>query len=480
MKKVFLYFALIPIWNFAQDHLIWSNDQYSGINGVLISPTHSYLNPNKFDFNLIGENISIHNDYLYISKQSVLGIINTEIETARPENGFTGDKNPNVLDFFNKEKASYYISNDVLGPSFSIKKETKNKIYQFGFFSRLRTQSSAKNLDNYLRFTNSGIDEPYYYQLNPLKTNVMNWAEFGLNFATNIYKTSNQELLIGANVKYAMGLDAAVLESKKTLEIDAIHYPDPENPSRKKTDLYLSDYDIKASYATNYDFDAEKYNFNAQGNGIGIDLGITLLNKNSIDEWYNSKLSFNLLDLGYVNFTGETHEFIGNRVQIQNNPRLDNADINSASDLFHLLSNEVYGDENASLINNKFPIGLPTSLHFGYSKRMNPNQYLHVNWIQRTPIFENSLKRANIINTSYSYENDWFGFGPSLGLHEYKKLQFGGYLRLGPLILGSDNALPFVFKQKKLSSASFYFALKIYPFWDNEQKRRDRGECFCD
>jgi hypothetical protein len=49
-------------------------------------------------------------------------------------------------------------------------------------------------------------------------------------------------------------------------------------------------------------------------------------------------------------------------------------------------------------------------------------------------------------------------------MFEYKKLQFGGYLRFGPIFIGSDNILPVFFKQKKLEAADIYLELKFIHF----------------
>jgi hypothetical protein len=49
-------------------------------------------------------------------------------------------------------------------------------------------------------------------------------------------------------------------------------------------------------------------------------------------------------------------------------------------------------------------------------------------------------------------------------MFEYKKLQFGGYLRFGPIFIGSDNILPVFFKQKKLEAEIFIWELKFIHF----------------
>ena len=99
--------------------------------------------------------------------------------------------------------------------------------------------------------------------------------------------------------------------------------------------------------------------------------------------------------------------------------------------------------------------------------------------IQRIPVFENSLKRSNIFNVSYTVQKPVVGYGGSVSLYEYRSLQVGAYLRIGPLILGSENLFPLIFKQKRLHSGDFYIAIKLYPFWDNEMKRHRRENCNC-
>ena len=58
---------------FGQESYLFSNDKYSGINAVIISPTQTFLNPNPWDVNVIAENVFVQNDYGYISQESILG-----------------------------------------------------------------------------------------------------------------------------------------------------------------------------------------------------------------------------------------------------------------------------------------------------------------------------------------------------------------------------------------------------------------------
>jgi len=462
---------------FGQESYLFSNDKYSGINAAIISPTQTFLNPNPWDVNLIAENVFVQNDYGYISQESILGLRNASIQTASPRKNITGENTPDVFDFYNKNFATYHFSSDLLGPSFSLKTKIKEKGFAFGLFSRLRTQTAAVRVDNYLRFGNQNYQEPEFYELNPVKVNVMNWAEFGFNFATEVFPNSNYQWIIGGNLKYGMGLDAVVVKSAE-MELTRTTIVDADGVSKDLISAH--NFDIEASYATNYNFNSSKYELKRRGNGAGVDLGLTFVNKDENSEDYISKISFNILDVGFVNFLGENHRFTGQSIQLTENSTFENKKFDTPQKILQTVSQEVYGSPTASFQGNHFTVGLPTSVNLNFSKNVGENRYMNANWIQRVPIFENSLKRSIILHLSYSVEKPVIGYGVSTSLYEYRNLQFGGYFRIGPLIIGSENALPLLFKHKKLHAADLYLALKFYPFWDNDLKRHRRKKCNCD
>ncbi|MGA9211644.1 hypothetical protein [Kaistella sp.] len=187
---------------YAQESILFSNDQYSGISSVIVLPTQSFLNPNPWDVNLFSEDVFLQNDYAYVSQQSFLGLKNAEVQSADIRQNRTGKNTANVFDFYNKKIGNYHLSSDILGPSFQLKIKIKEKDFSVGMFSRLRTQSSAINVDNYLRFGNQDLVESELYTLKPLKINFMNWNEIGLNIATEIFPYSDYQWIIGGNVKY--------------------------------------------------------------------------------------------------------------------------------------------------------------------------------------------------------------------------------------------------------------------------------------
>ncbi|MHA3788793.1 hypothetical protein ACX0HA_11320 [Flavobacterium hauense] len=470
IKLKVLLLVVFPLAMSAQDAVIFSNDKYSGISSVGFSPTQPYMNPNPWDVNIIAENLFVQNDYTYISNQSILGLASADIKGVTLRDKIMGISGPNLQDYYNKDVGRYHFSSDVLGPSFSLSTDIRQKKYTFGLFTRVRTQGSAIDVDNYSRFNNTNTDAIYQYDFRPFKTSFMNWGEIGINAATEIFERKEYKLVLGGNLKYEIGYDAMNVNSRSTATISRTV------DSNFGTDGEVANYDIEASYATSYDSEQERYRFKPTGKGLGMDIGLTFMKWDFRMEDYNLKMSFNVLDIGYIRFEGENHLLKGSPVSFNS---LSGKRIGSPQELFQVLSQEAYGNPGASLTGTKFTIGLPTSLHFNASKRVGDNQYVNFDMVQRTPVFENSLKRANIVNVSYSVQKRILGYGVSTSLYEFRDMQFGAYLRIAPFVIGSENFFPLFFKQDKLHAADIYFALKIYPFSEKNTEKIRRSKCRC-
>ncbi|MNK48654.1 hypothetical protein D3C87_674890 [compost metagenome] len=455
----------------AQDAVIFNNDKYSGISSVGFSPTQPFFNPNSWDVNIIAADIFVQNNYAYISKQSVIGLIDADIKSVSLRDRVMGISGPDLQDYYTKNKGGYHLSSDILGPSVSFSTDINQKKYTFGIFTRLRTQGSAIDIDNYSRFNNTNTDAIYVYDFSPFKTNFMNWGEIGVNVVTQIFQHKEYKLILGGNLKYEMGFDAMNLNNKKTANLHRT-----VNNTDLSTNTEMANYDIEASYATGYDSDRERYIIKPNGKGFGMDIGLTFTEWDFRMEDYNLKMSFNVLDIGYINFKGENHRFNGKPFNFNS---LEGKDIGSPQEFFQVMNQEIYGTPNTSLTGTKFTIGLPTSLHYNISKRISENQYLNFDLVQRAPVFENSLKRSNIANVSYSVQKRIIGYGASMSLYEYRDLQFGAYLRLASLIIGSENFFPLFFKQNKLHAADIYFGFKIYPFSEKNPDKIRRSKCRC-
>lgn len=144
------------------------------------------------------------------------------------------------------------------------------------------------------------------------------------------------------------------------------------------------------------------------------------------------------------------------------------------------MSTHVYGNPDVSLQSTTFKVALPTAIHLSYSGNLLKNRYVTFGLTQRVPLTKNSFKSPNLFYVNLAKTNRYLTYAAQFSMFEYKKLQFGGYLRFGPIFIGSDNILPVFFRQDELNAFDVYFGFKIYPFWDSSESRRARKECYCD
>ena len=449
-------------------------DQFSGINGVVLDPTHQLQNPNPWDINIVGVNGFLQNNYAYISKQSAIGLIKDTIYSANYDLGITGETEASVFDYYSKNKYRYHLDADILGPSFALHFPVKDKMLAVGFFSRIRAASGSNNIDGSLDYHN--FEEQLYENLDdfqPMKTSFADWAEFGINAAYAIKDDTKNQWQIGVNLKYNLGYDGGFINSHSTISgyVDDIQ-------------AYLENYDVEAAYATAYDFDKDTYTQKSQGKGLGLDVGVThVQNKykrygNEFEYLYDRKWNLSILDIGYIKFNGESHLFKGDPIDINYLTDFNNNE--NPNDFLQELSYKVYGDSTASYVQKDFVIGLPTTINFNYSQSISENQFLAAGVSQRFPVFKNAIKKANSAYISYNYQKEYMAFGGTFSMYEYTTPQLGGYVRIGPLFFGSDNLIPLFFKQDKLHSFSLFAGIKLYPFWATELKRHYRKECNCD
>lgn len=330
-----------PLIVFSQENLVFSNDRFSGINSAVISPTQPFLNSNPWDINLLSADVFLQNDCVYISDQSLINLNNTKLRSKNITLGVTGLNTSRVVDFYNDDFGNYHFSSDIMGPSFSFKTKIKEKDFQLGLFTRLRTQSSAIKIDNYLKFGNQNLQEPGIYELKPFNVTMMNWGEVGLNLSTQIWEYASQKWIVGGNLKYESGYDAIRINNLNPIQLKRT-VVDGGNVDIKT--ITATNFNIEANYATAYNFDSEKYEYKKNGQGIGLDIEITMLDEIENSEDYNFKASFSVIDFGKINFQGGSHLFKGDNFRVFNNPDLDNSNFENPSQYLSFLSEEIYGD----------------------------------------------------------------------------------------------------------------------------------------
>lgn len=454
----------------AQVNIGVKNDGFVYTNALVSNPSAFLQNSNPWEVNLISTDVFINNNYGFISKQSLLGLTKVDNLTLN-ETSNQSNLPENTIGFNDYKKFNGHFQADVLGPAVAVKFKIKDHEFAAGFSTRLRTFGNTFNLDNQYKYTNFINQTTFNREFPAFSFSVATLQENSFFVSKSFLQTKTSELNVGVALKNSKVWDAVFVREKKTYSIDY---------DKITSSLLYGNYDAEAMFATSYNFDTKKYEPKNNGNGFGGDIGLTYVDYGNYDKEdgeYMQKIAFSISDIGFIKVKGEKHVFQGNSFVVNENT--DFKSVNNPSEFFRELSTLAYGNPDASLKATYFTVALPTALNFSYSGNLLKNRYITLGVTQRLPLSENAFKAPNLFYVNFAKTNRFFTYAAQFSMFEYKKPQFGAYLRLGPLFVGSDNILPVFFKQDKLVAADIYLGIKIYPFWDNSLSRRARKDCDC-
>ena len=471
MKKYFLLILFLSQSFFSQNTVGVFNDGFIFTNAIQGNPSSFLQSSNPWELNIISTDVFLNNNYGYISKQNVLGILG-EKDFSISNKKSSNDLPKNTVGFAVHNKFDGHFQADVLGPAIAVKFKIKDHEFAAGFYTRLRTFGNAFNVDEPYKHDNF-VDQPSYNRFfEPFSVNMAVLQENNFFLSKSFLQTKTSEFNVGVNFKHSKIWDALIVKENKSFHIDY---------NRDENSLVFNNFDGEILFATSYDFDKNNYKPKDYGHAVGGDIGFTYIDYGDYDKEegeYLQKLAFSVTDIGFIKVNGEKHAFNGDPFTI--NRKNDFQHLTSISDFLQELSSHVYSDPTASLVGTQFTVALPTALHLSYSGNLRRNRYLTLGVNQRVPLYKYAFKTPNLFYVNLAKTHHLITYSAQLSLFEYKKPQLGAYLRFGPFFIGSDNILPVFFRQDKFNSFDVYFGFKIYPFWDSSESRRARKECYCD
>ena len=111
-------------------------------------------------------------------------------------------------------------------------------------------------------------------------------------------------------------------------------------------------------------------------------------------------------------------------------------------------------------------------LHQHLTKHVFANLHLSRRFI----ISPKQIEKENIVVTSIRYETRFFELGLPFTLYNDNDLRLGLWVRIGPIIIGSDNFAPIFIEQNQLSGADIYFAIRINNLNTNLKNNKNRSQ----
>lgn len=446
-----LFLLLSSSTLFSQEQLGLRIDNYSGIHGTLLNPSHNVASLFSWDVNLIGGGFYGGTNYGYVEDSNISRYArNIDNFILRRDIESPSDIKSNTLigDFYNKDGSKFLTAfANGMGPSFMVKLPNG---HSFGMFLNGRSAFSTHSIPASLNY-NVFFDTPFFefIDVEEFKISAMVWGELGLNYSARI-DTYDGYMGLGINLKFINAFEAGYMHSKRTT-------PTAEIPG--DTLLFQSPH---LNYGiTNSNLEGNDLSPSSNGFGVGVDLGFTYVYEGDEDH-YKWKIGASLLDLGQIELSrnAEAHDIETDSLVIF--PKLQFEGISNRNRI-NLLSQVGLGDPDASFSSKSFRIGLPGAISVQGDYMFTPNFYLHGVVIQRIPMGPNSILRNNLLAVTPRFEHRWFGAALPLVLLNYQKVAMGTSIRLAFLTIGSDD-IGSILRKGNLDSTDFYFALKINPF----------------
>lgn len=435
----------------AQESLGLKLGHYSGINGTLLNPAQAVNDPLKWDVNIVSAGAFVHNNLMFLSHTNLVEVLsNTENVTFSSKLYPDGSQPENAipLDLFDNNKRGFFAANaNIMGPSIQF----KHKNHSFGLFTNVRGAFTTHRMPRlrYYDVLRTPFDEPI--ETTPYDASIMTWGEIGLNYGTVVYDNRRtMQVAVGATVKLLMGYDGFYAQEGGTQVL-------LDGNSASGLDI-----DIEAGYATGYRgvdeaWDAG-YDLNRKGMGVSTDLGITWTR--AYRGRYKWKMGVSLLDVGFIRFTTDARQFLLNTdTPTGSIIRDDLESVNNIEEVEEVIENQLGVGETQ--INDRFSIVTPTALSVQADYAIDNNLFVNAVWVQRVPLAAVNVERTNILAVTPRYEEKWWSVSVPVVLYDYAQLRYGLALRLGPLVIGSDNIRSIWTNNTHFTGSDAYVGLKI-------------------
>ena len=457
-------YALVMVIGLLQSQELNAQEQWglrlgaaAGVNGLALNPASGAGFPYQADINLLSGHLFMETNYAWLRNSSIFGLVQqgTDIEMVE---GRDYDLEPQaypgavVYDFADDARKRYLFSSATLtGPSalFHLKGG-----HSLGWVIQGRYAMGGQHLPNnlsYLRYDRRPDLEPF--RLHRWEMGALGWAEAGLHYGKR-WETASGFFQVGLTAKYLMGLEGFYFENSEDLE--AYTKITGDTIAAEKMDLRF--------FYTGSNLGAPPFQLALNGAGFAADLGMEWTFDGEFDP-YQFKFGVSLLDIGAIGFNknAANHHAVSSKPVVL--PNGDYDFVKSPEDLdnaIRLFSYQTLGDSAATFVSDQFTLWMPSAISIQGEYGFFPSLWVHGALVQQIPHPGAAIERGNAIMLAPRFEKRWFAAGLPVTLYNMEQLRVGAFVRLGPVVIGSDN-FPAFLLPGRLSGGDFYFAIH-WPF----------------
>ena len=477
MKRSFFFFLFSFFFfksSLSQDYLGFANSAFAGVNGIDVNPASIVNNPRRWDVTIIGINVAAGNNYIGMKKSA----LKKNGSLLKPdENTFPAFNDDDFQTNYLKERtniktASVFAAVNISLPSFMFTRPKHKDA--FAFTCKSRVYANVDGIDPTLAtmlYHNTGsptADSLMYNQnFSALKVSLqtMVWNEYGITYGRTIQETSNERLNVAARAKLLHGLYAMYLF------IDNVDYKFYKDDS-----LLIVSSLVHYGHSTNLEFNPSAIGFGFGGKpSVGLDLGATYefypltdirsKGKSSskttpLQHEYKYKIGFSVQDLGWIKFLKPSNardfkaDLMGD-LDLNSLQGTGDSPLEGADDTLNVKYQMIPDDD-------KFRMNLPTvaSLQGDYYAGKNVYVNSTINYAFQFKNNEDKIHEVTTFSLTPRWDWKWVGAYLPLSYNKFSKFRLGFTARIGPIILGMADILPFISK-RDIYAADFHFMLKV-------------------
>jgi len=456
---VVLFSAVLTMSAFAQDMLGIANSNYAGLYGIALNPSSMVGSKLYIDYNLIGLNMSVDNNYAYITSDDFYNLFKGQ----EPVYYTSKNEKRNFGYYDNANLKSGYVDLKMSGPGAMV---VYGK-HAYGLSTSYRTLVSFNNLPpDVATFLYEAIDYPpqqmkLYSHDKPIYGAGLSWLEISLSYSYLIHRKKWEFWSVGVSVKPLIGYSGLFTA------VDNVDYM-VENDST----AHLQHTSFKYGYSlpVNYNDNTPTGFFN-RGFGFGVDIGLTYektrkghgngyftrLCEQRYDS-YNYKIGFSILDLGYIKFSKNAESFSYTDASAYWY-KPDDTLPSSTIDEVNLKIAHYFGEPASK--NTSFSMYLPLAISLQYDRWMWKGFYLNGTLIYGFKLGDASVKRPTILSFAPRWETAKYEVSLPISFYEWDPVpKIGFAVRYGGFYVGFDNLNP-ILKFSDFTGTNFYFGLRL-------------------
>jgi hypothetical protein len=456
MSRFLLFISLfLPFAISAQEFLGYTHSNYAGIVGAQHNPASLADSYYSLDILLVGFGVEAANNYV--------GVKRKDIYKSDFGNQYLYLRERNT-------KKSVFFSNEILLPGFMV----SNEKFGWGIDMRIRTYANVDGVSrDFAHIIAKGFDDPDYLLSDRHDRHVgataLSWFELGGTYAKTIWTGEGHFVSVGVRPKLLLGLAAAYVF------VNNFQYDFTSDST-----LAAYNADVKFAHSTNLSFDgAMSPSYHLKFNpGIGVDAGIIYEkrpeemqkdNDKKFRKWpgyreraaYKYRIAVSLTDLGIIHF--KSGELSDHYTTSSDNWDIKDSTLNNPttpSALYQTFTARV-GGANAG---DPFWMRLPLALNVNLDYKV--REYFYVNACSFSGLYFRNFNGKKVheltrLSITPRWEKRWYGVWAPVSFTRMGTFSLGAGIRLGPVVVGTDDILNLMLKRKKIYNENIYFVVKI-------------------